>query len=397
MALTEEKIACSKCSKGHAAYVPYCPYCGAMQPSKSEQQDKEAKPEQKKPAEEQPPLGFELTPKPTGDTGQAKADHIEQQRGAEQAAVENQIDSTANQSAPNVGERQDIGAALNTTIVVPKPPGGNKKMAIILLSLAGLAVVGFWASLASKSQRDGGQASPPVQPVPMPTSPVPKQKPLQQAISAPTKTKSEPQQQVISIPINKLVLGKYDMLLNPTIIYRGGSVVTESKIGLIGNSHSTPRVEEMLVLVMPNGRESFSAQSARVQAINGAGTYMTTAKLNIPLGFDPGSYTVKSTLYLDGEAVANRQANFQIAPDGGNSPQLVQPRTNEKVIQLINDAKKFIAQGNYKQAEESMKFCLMLESEDQVCQQIKQKAAQLNDKMFDCVGSGKEWVDGRCN
>lgn len=77
--------------------------------------------------------------------------------------------------------------------------------------------------------------------------------------------------------------------------------------------------------------------------------------------------------------------------------QPAQPKQNEKVIQLLGDAKKFIAQGNYKQAEESMKFCEMIDESNQDCQRMKQKAAQLNDKMFDCVSAGKEWVGERCN
>lgn len=77
--------------------------------------------------------------------------------------------------------------------------------------------------------------------------------------------------------------------------------------------------------------------------------------------------------------------------------QTVHPKPDEKVIQLLGDARKYIAQGNYDKAEQAMKFCEMLDSENQECQQIKQKAAQLNDKMFNCVSAGKEWVDGRCN
>jgi len=70
---------------------------------------------------------------------------------------------------------------------------------------------------------------------------------------------------------------------------------------------------------------------------------------------------------------------------------------NGKVTKLLDDARKHITQGNYKQAEEAMKFCEMIDEGNQDCQRMKQKAVQLNDKMFDCVSAGKEWVDGRCN
>lgn len=73
------------------------------------------------------------------------------------------------------------------------------------------------------------------------------------------------------------------------------------------------------------------------------------------------------------------------------------PHENKKIIKLLEDARKYIAQGNYKQAEESMKFCEMIDEGNQDCQRMKQKAAQLNDKMFDCVSAGKEWVGERCN
>lgn len=70
---------------------------------------------------------------------------------------------------------------------------------------------------------------------------------------------------------------------------------------------------------------------------------------------------------------------------------------NGKVTKLLDDARKYVTQGNYKQAEEAMKFCEMIDEGNQDCQRMKQKAVQLNEKMFDCVSAGKEWVDGRCN
>lgn len=70
---------------------------------------------------------------------------------------------------------------------------------------------------------------------------------------------------------------------------------------------------------------------------------------------------------------------------------------NGKVTKLLDDASKYITQGNYKQAEEAMKFCEMIDEGNKDCQRMKQKAVQLNDKMFDCVSAGKQWVDGRCN
>jgi len=84
-------------------------------------------------------------------------------------------------------------------------------------------------------------------------------------------------------------------------------------------------------------------------------------------------------------------------PKPTTQPAQEKPHENKKIIKLLEDARKYIAQGNYKQAEESMKFCEMIDEGNQDCQRMKQKAAQLNDKMFDCVSAGKEWVDERCN
>lgn len=84
-------------------------------------------------------------------------------------------------------------------------------------------------------------------------------------------------------------------------------------------------------------------------------------------------------------------------PQPTAQPVLEKPHENKKIIKLLEDARKYIAQGNYKQAEESMKFCEMIDEGNQDCQRMKQKAAQLNDKMFDCVSAGKEWVGERCN
>ena len=69
---------------------------------------------------------------------------------------------------------------------------------------------------------------------------------------------------------------------------------------------------------------------------------------------------------------------------------------NKKITELLGEARKYLAQGNYKEAEDVMRFCGMIDSENQECQQIKQKAARLNHRMFDCVSAGKEWVDGIC-
>jgi len=85
-----------------------------------------------------------------------------------------------------------------------------------------------------------------------------------------------------------------------------------------------------------------------------------------------------------------------VIPNSAPPKQKAKPRENEKAIELLGEARKYIAQGNYRGAEDVMRFCGMIDSENQDCQQLKQKAARLNNQMFDCVSAGKEWVDGIC-
>jgi hypothetical protein len=65
---------------------------------------------------------------------------------------------------------------------------------------------------------------------------------------------------------------------------------------------------------------------------------------------------------------------------------------DEKIIGLLGDARKLVAQGYYKEAGETMKTCKMLNSENQECQQIEQQASQLYDESFNCVSAGRKWT-----
>ncbi len=96
----------------------------------------------------------------------------------------------------------------------------------------------------------------------------------------------------------------------------------------------------------------------------------------------------------EAEARAAQGHEAEPKPADGNADPEIQ--ADGQVSQLVVEARQYIAEGNYKGAEDKMGFCLMLNKENTECQQLMKKAAGLNSEMMDCVSSGRDWVGTRC-
>lgn len=63
---------------------------------------------------------------------------------------------------------------------------------------------------------------------------------------------------------------------------------------------------------------------------------------------------------------------------------------------LVSDAAKRMHEGNYRGAEDLMSMCVSLDPTNRRCQEMRQRASQMNRAMLACVASGKEWASERC-
>lgn len=75
------------------------------------------------------------------------------------------------------------------------------------------------------------------------------------------------------------------------------------------------------------------------------------------------------------------------------SPQIA---TENKVRQFLGDARQRINAGNYQGAVDLLKFCAMIDQDNQQCERLRQRAELLNREMLRCAASGSEWVNHRC-
>lgn len=116
----------------------------------------------------------------------------------------------------------------------------------------------------------------------------------------------------IVVPEDKIVLQSYDVTPDTNVVKQGATITTTGIIKLIGHSATPPKVKEELALVAPDGKVG-KPQVGEINIIDGAGEFKSTGRFTIPKGFRKGSYTVKSTLYLDDKVVANKQFSLQVA------------------------------------------------------------------------------------
>lgn len=76
------------------------------------------------------------------------------------------------------------------------------------------------------------------------------------------------------------------------------------------------------------------------------------------------------------------------APASGPDPRL---------MTLVSDAVRRMREGNYRGAEDLMNVCVSLDPGNQRCQELRQRADQMNRTMLSCVASGKQWANERCD
>lgn len=81
----------------------------------------------------------------------------------------------------------------------------------------------------------------------------------------------------------------------------------------------------------------------------------------------------------------------QPAPQGQPSQQAQQAR------KLLSEAERELRQGNYKAAMDKANICAtMIDEGNRECTALKNRAERLNRELMNCVASGREWIDDRC-
>jgi hypothetical protein len=64
---------------------------------------------------------------------------------------------------------------------------------------------------------------------------------------------------------------------------------------------------------------------------------------------------------------------------------------------LIADARRALALGNYKAASDKMEVCAaMVDADNRECSALKARADRLQDEMRRCLAAGQEWISDRC-
>lgn len=99
----------------------------------------------------------------------------------------------------------------------------------------------------------------------------------------------------------------------------GKPLTLASSIEVIQGSAETvaPVIEEEMVVVKPDGSEIKARK--RANEGKGAGGYQTTFTMNLPAGIPQGDYPVRTSLYLNGKAVAQKQMSMQVVSIASNN------------------------------------------------------------------------------
>ncbi len=325
----------SRCAKQLAGYVPFCPYCGTTQPSKTQEQAK-TEVEQLVNRLELEPLEFDHETKRTEDAERLKAEQAS--KAAKEKAEQQANEQTAAEDkiAANAKAVRERAEQADATVAQSVPSFGPHN------------------SLSKSTQPSG---------------------------------------------LNKKSIS-FLLLVGCVMIFMA------LKSTHNGRPESLPAQENAIPthlekkIKQPRITPEYVLKKNPVPAVipysappeQQAKRYESAPPEQQAKRYEPASPVRQAKRYESAPPVQQAK-RYESAPP----VQQAMPHENEKVIELLGEARKYIAQGNYKGAEEEMKFCAMIDSENQACQQIKQKAALLNNEMFDCVGAGKEWVDGRCN
>lgn len=114
--------------------------------------------------------------------------------------------------------------------------------------------------------------------------------------------------------------------------------------------------------------------------------------IETPTGAKPA---LPATVTLEPKAAPTAQpVQPPIAPTASNQATAL---PSQSARNMVNNAERDLAHGNYKGAADKMEICMtIIDPGNQDCQQLKQKADRLNRKMMECVASGAEWINERC-
>lgn len=113
------------------------------------------------------------------------------------------------------------------------------------------------------------------------------------------------------LPEQNKVVG-YDTRFDPGAkVSPGGKMTVVSNIEVVqGTADHKPILEEELTLVRPDGSEVKSRKKANEG--QGAGAYTTNYSMTMPTGVPQGIYPVKTTLFMNGQKVANKDMSMQV-------------------------------------------------------------------------------------
>jgi hypothetical protein len=97
--------------------------------------------------------------------------------------------------------------------------------------------------------------------------------------------------------------------------HRGGEIVVNADILLVGRTPQAPDVVHATQLVAANGEvASIAPQLSRIEQVDGAGHYRAVGRYPIPPGTQAGVYTIRSAVLVGGEQRGSRETHFRVHP-----------------------------------------------------------------------------------
>jgi hypothetical protein len=105
---------------------------------------------------------------------------------------------------------------------------------------------------------------------------------------------------------------------------KGASVTVvrvRSDISVVSGAPSSPRVEEQVVLMAPDGKTKLG--DIRKTAGTSAGGYGAVTEITMPDGLEDGQYEIRHMVLLDGAARSERVARFSYVAGAPVGPQFL--------------------------------------------------------------------------
>ncbi|MBY0238181.1 MAG: hypothetical protein K2X55_02595 [Burkholderiaceae bacterium] len=79
------------------------------------------------------------------------------------------------------------------------------------------------------------------------------------------------------------------------------------------------------------------------------------------------------------------------------APQAQPSQQAQQARKLLSEAERELRQGNYKAAMDKANICAtMIDEGNRECTALKNRAERMNRELMNCVASGREWIDDRC-